>query len=667
MPEETKTEEGPRVADLAVKKAIEGYESCLRYKRKRLEQIKLANDEYNNIIGPALAGRFNVPVPVVSGFVETLLSKIDDKPTLNFERQREGSLKIAKQVTAAWEIDASDEEGDWSEEDGHAKKNAIFEGAGIYKKWTDSYQKFTDYIEAVSLFDFIFDIRGGNNLERHRLLGQDNIEKTKEELEGEPYDQEQVAKLLLVASNDDYLNGTGEYADKIKKYDPFGSEPDAKKSDVYRLCEMGVEYQGKRWYLLFDYKSGIWVRAGLWKEEISKSDLWMWTAFHTHPQRDKFLTKAPVDDILPVAEATRILFNQALDNLEKRNWDMKAFDEDLVTDPQLLVHDRSNKLVPIAASRKGRSLSDAVYQFTTPDSTMITIRLMDFLNAYWGRQSGVTPDVQGSSEEKRVGILVSNIQQVADRLGYTNKQYVRAWKRLGLRYIWGLKEHMSQKRLVKVIGTKGAEWNELLRKEVDVGMAVVVRSGRAELEQDELNQKRRTESLIAVAGNPILVREVNPTKVTEEILRSGNYEDEDIRQFFDKETYGDRELMSEAAAAIEEIIDGKTPKLNRGANTAFMQKIIDFAINTDTDEDTYKKLMQYAESHTVIAAENMARKAQGMLSELRMRSLGFGAEERKAERITALPEPVGREGGMPTPRIPNAPSIRTPQELAGVG
>src|SRR3990167_5092515 len=512
-------EKNSKIAEV-VKKAITGYEACLKYKKSRLEQIKIAMDEYNNQVGPALAGRFNVPVPVVSGFVETLLSKIDDKPSLIFERQREGTLKLAKKVTAAWIEDSEDEEADWAEEDGHAKKNAIFEGMGIYKKWTESDPTFKDKIEAVSLFDFIFDIKGGSKLENHRLLGQDNIERTKEELEdNEVYNQEQVKLLIAAGAEKDYQDCTGEYAGKVKKYDPFGSEPEYAYG-AFRLCEMGVEYRGERYYVLFDYRSGIWIRAGLWKEEITKSNLWCWVSFSTHPKRDRFLTKAPVDDIIPVAEATRILFNQSLDNLEKRNWDMKAFDEDLITDPRLLEWNRSDKLVPVQASRKGKSLSDAVYQFTTPDSTMITIRLMDFLNAYWGRQSGVTPDVQGASEEKRVGILVSNIQQVADRLGYTNKQYVRTWKRLGLRYLWGLKEHMSQKRLIKVIGEKGAEWDELLKKELEIGLAVNVRGGRAELEADELNQKRRAEAVVAVAGNAILLNQMNPTWVVEQILRS---------------------------------------------------------------------------------------------------------------------------------------------------
>lgn len=640
------------VLNQVVAEAVKGYESCLKYKKNRLEQIKLSYDEYNNQVGPALRGRFNVPVPVVSGFVETLLSKIDDKPSLVFERKKESTLKIAKKVTSAWEIDSAEEESDWSEEDTHSKKNAIFEGVGIYNKWSSSNPDFRDHIESITLFDFIFDPHGGNDLEKHLFVGQDNIDKTKEDLEDESYDKEQVKKLLETSASDDYKNGTGDYTNKVKKYDPFGSEPDY-SSGMYRLCQMGVVYKGQRYYVLFDYRSGIWIRGGLWKDIVSKQNLWSYVAFHTHPRRDKFLTKAPLDDVLPVAEATRILFNQSLDNLEKRNWDMKAFDADLIDDPRLLEWDRSDKLVPVNASRKGKNLSDAVYQFTTPDSTMITIRLMDFLSSYWGKQTGITPDAQGASDEKRVGILVSNIQQVADRLGYTNKQYVRAWKKLGLRYLHGLKENMSQRRLIKVIGAKGAEWEELLKKDVETNLDIVVRGGRAELEADELNQKRRTDAIVAVAGNQLLLSTMNPSWVVEQMLRAGQFEDEDIKLAFDKNTYGDRELLSEAAMAIEEILQGNTPKINRGATDAFMQKILDFATNTDVDEEVFNILIQYAQAHSIIAAENMNRKAQNMIMEQQMNQFASGDVSKLPDRISE-------------PRIPHSPNIPGIGEMAGV-
>ena len=66
------------------------------------------------------------------------------------------------------------------------------------------------------------------------------------------------------------------------------------------------------------------------------------------------------------------------------------------------------------------------------------------------------------------------------------------------------------------------------------------------------------------------------------------------------------ELMSEAAKSIEEILEGGEPKVNRGANLAFIKKIKDYAIEESdslSDED-FVKLERYAMQHLEIAEKN---------------------------------------------------------------
>jgi hypothetical protein len=81
---------------------------------------------------------------------------------------------------------------------------------------------------------------------------------------------------------------------------------------------------------------------------------------------------------------------------------------------------------------------------------------------------------------------------------------------------------------------------------------------------------------------------------------------------FDLQNEGNRDLLTEAAQAIEDIISGKQVKLNRGANTAFVQKVMDYAYDNDVKQDVFNNLIAYAEAHLPIAAENMARKAVQM-------------------------------------------------------
>lgn len=69
-------------------------------------------------------------------------------------------------------------------------------------------------------------------------------------------------------------------------------------------------------------------------------------------------------------------------------------------------------------------------------------------------------------------------------------------------------------------------------------------------------------------------------------------------------------MLGEAETAIQEILAGKTPALNRGATTAFIKHIMKFAMRTTFSADPkkdvamYKKLMDYANKHFRIAQQN---------------------------------------------------------------
>ena len=92
-------------------------------------------------------------------------------------------------------------------------------------------------------------------------------------------------------------------------------------------------------------------------------------------------------------------------------------------------------------------------------------------------------------------------------------------------------------------------------------------------------------------------------------------EEDEIRMAFDKDNEGNREILSEASQLIQDCLAKKPYKLNRGANTAFIQKIMDYATDTDLPLDEYNKLMTIAEEHIPIAQENMARKAVQMMAQ----------------------------------------------------
>ena len=180
--------------------AVLEYETGLNYKQPRVKDWHKNEDLYYNKAKPALKGRFNVPLPIMSGFVETLLSKIDDPPKINFNPTEEADIKKAKKVTAAWEYESSASVNKWQSKDLDVKKLAALSGRGIFKIFAESSPNYQSHLEAVDYYDFIAEPKGGGDLENHRYVGQDSIFRSKYQLlegvENGNYNQSQVYKLI---------------------------------------------------------------------------------------------------------------------------------------------------------------------------------------------------------------------------------------------------------------------------------------------------------------------------------------------------------------------------------------------------------------------------------------------------------------------------------------
>jgi CheY-like chemotaxis protein len=96
---------------------------------------------------------------------------------------------------------------------------------------------------------------------------------------------------------------------------------------------------------------------------------------------------------------------------------------------------------------------------------------------------------------------------------------------------------------------------------------------------------------------------------------------------------------------IQDCLAGKEYKVNRGANTAFIQKIIDYATDTDLPLEKYDKLMSIAEEHIPIAQENMARKAVQMMAQQ-----GVGPDQMGTPPASATEQLYGApDGSQPAP------------------
>ena len=610
------------------------------YKDARMQEVQKSIDLYHGKTKKALKGRWNVPLPLMSGYVDTLLSKTDDTPKVRYSYQDIADMQRAAKVQAKWEQDSSSAMEKWPAKDRLEKKISSFYGVGISKHFAYNDEKgmYHSVYEVVDPLDFECEPLGGQFLRSHKFKGQRNIFKTESDLKkgaiGEKavYEKKQVLKLISAYSSED-KNFEKLYQEKTDRLRSLGFDPDRNSyigQKVYNMTEWYMEYDGVWYYILMEPHTGIWVRF----EELAdvfESDMDPFTAWHTHPDPFNFWSKAPADDMRPVAEAMNIIFNQALDNRDKKNYAQRAYDPAVFDDPSQLEWRADGLVATVAGVSETRPIGNGVFSFNVADMPEAgTINLMKFMDDITGLKTGITPSAQGESDEKRVGIYFGNLQQVADRLGLYNKSYSEAWGEKGLLYYWGLRQCIkSNKLMVKMIGEKGYNWVELVKDDTDPEQEfnVEIVGGQAQAALDEIKKQNRTASLAAIMANPGLSAKLNPEVTIEEVLRNGDWDEASIKRFMATEAYGSEEVISEAHQAIQDIIAGRQPKINRSATPIFMQTIIDFAYDSeDLDLDMFQKLVTYAELHLEIATQNSMRKVRAAVAQMGAPMPGVGAE-----------------------------------------
>lgn len=592
------------------------YDAGIQYRQGRSKAWKAIEDHYYGRVRTSLPGRFNVPLPVMSGFIDTLVSKVDDPPYLRFEPRSEAYYRTNKKVEALWESVASPNDGfDIESVDLGAKKLAAMSGRAIYKAYGESADGFKFRTETVDHYDFSCDPMGGGNLERHNFVHQDNIWKSKGDLEDGAdsgfYDSRSVARLLLSIAGDESKTEEGTYKNRASRLQANGMP-----GDLYNYrgeaCDEFIEsvtrWDGTRYHVVWSYRKGVILRAVPLKADF-RSGLLPWTSWAMKYDPFNFWSPGPADDMAAVAEVVRVLVNQELDNRQKQNWGQRAYDPDVFPNGSELEW-RPNGLIAVRSGlTQTRQIATGIYEFQTPQLGG-TLNLVQWLDNFTGQKTGITAATQGNADDAKVGIYQGNMQQVADRIGFYNKNYVKCYADIGRRFLWAAHEHITGKEAVRVIGEKGVQWEYLKGREVDPTVSVLVKSSAAEMQVGQMKRDKKGQALAAISSNPKLVDQVNRKWLVENILVSGDFDDAEIRNAQDLENDGSREVMARAAEAIEDILSGKSPKLFRGATTGFQQKILDFALdNTDDDLKLYLKLTEYASAHDKIVMENTARKA----------------------------------------------------------
>ena len=646
--------------------AIRQYEDGVKFKQPRMVEIQQNEDLYNNKVKKAPKGRYNVPLPVMGGFVDTLMSKIDDAPSIEFEYTNLADYDKSLKITAAWKKDSSASTGRWGAKDRAAKRTACTAGMGIFEIYAQSDPEYQNNLSITDPIDFYCEALGGNWLENHKYLGKDNVFRSEFDLdEGVKagiYDADKVASLKGSGGNNDQKRIRELYQNRQTRLRQLGLDPNNFNytgQKMWSLVAHCMEYKGKRYYVVFDYDTGIAIRIQTIRDAFGYSpddpELWPHVAWHTHPDELNFWSKAPADDIRPCADAINTLFNQALDNREKRNFNQRAVDGSIFPDLEQLEW-RPDGLVQGDTKGGERRLAEGIYQFETPEING-TVDMINFMDAFIGTKTGITAAAQGGNDNApsndKVGIYYGNLQQVADRLGLYNKSYSDAWTQLGVRYVIGIKNHMTEEYMVKIIGENGAESVELSREDAnpDEGFSIKPVGGQAEVRANENKKQTRIAALDKIMLNPTLAVKINPTWVNEQYLKAADFSDDEIQTAKDLTSDGDIYSLAEASKAIQIMLKGKKAPIYRSATTTFIQRILNYATDKVADEKIFSLMIGYAESHIPVAMENMQRKL--LLS-----------KPADPNAIDPNANPTAQTETKPTPDITETPVPNTPAGTA---
>lgn len=609
------------------------------FKLPRVQQIRDYRRLYNGQVLPKLRTQFNVPVPVFSGMIDTLQADLNDTLIIKYSATDPADWKAVEKANAAISQEAASMTpgAKWDKKFRQYRHEQIMSGRGVLKYSAGRGDHgYYGNLEVVVFEDFFFEPMGGGDLDNHLFAGQQNIWRTASDLEKGVkdgiYDAAQV-KLLIANGVDVKRSGLWDGDNDIgNRFRPLGLDPtgnDYVGERVFNMLEWVFEHKGRRWYMLLEPYSGIWVRFDK-NSEVNSADLFPWMSSASHEDPKNFASKCFADDLYPVADSIITLFNQNLTNRQKRNLNAKLYDQKMIKDVQKLdeAQYRPDALVPVDVGAAGvKSIREGVFAFETPELTG-TVELISWLQEDTGKNVGVTDLQQGAAQDasKKVGVAYTEMAQVSKRLKFTAAPFQEVGQQLGDRFIVSLKDHMTEPIAIERLGEHGVEWDLLKRLELHTRkpMRIRVTSKSVTESMNSIEEAGKREALTLTADSP----DINPRVRAEMILRDvGHFSEHDIALLMDTSTHTNKETMAEASAAIQEILlRKKMPAVNYNADAFFMKRLYDFARNhQDTlPERQFTMLMEYMNMHTEIAAENAAKAAQAEAQELmRQQKMGL--------------------------------------------
>lgn len=650
------------IRDKAVLRGVKILENWWQFAKPRLDTIREMELSYYGQVRPNLKGRSNFPFPVLAKYIDAIKARLDDLPIPKLENDRRAAqYNVLRQAEAAINRLKKPTNGDWARHDRIGRINSLFAGYCAMEFFTDIDRtgKFVGHAKAIDHNDFVFEPLAGSDLEEHKAVGKYPIFRTEEDLhlgvEEGIYEGKQVERLLARMGDERFKKNGENLMARFQRYKALGLDVENNSyvgEKVCALAELQIEHSGKRWLMTFDPQTQIAIRFQP-LEEVFSSGLYSIVLYQTHEDGNVVMCKSPADDIYPVAEGMRVKVNQTFDASTKALWGQRVFDPRFFPDPSELEWRRPDQLIAGKLPDGFNSFAEGLYKIDNTFDFGSNLDFLKWLDDFLTSLTGVNPN-DLSEETKKVGTLYGQLAKTGAMMNIQNKSYSDMWAKGVIRILWGMHDNLTESMTVKIIGSAGAEWAEFSNKELGDPNEydVSIQGSTVEAEMNAAKNDLKQKVLTAIAGNPYLIKEMNLRALNEELLELADIPMERITRLMDTKNYGKEKMISRADMAIEQILEGKEPKVYQGADLTFYEYILDFA--NDMDDSGTKNaeqrvaILKYGQSHKSIVIKNTARQ-----------TAEDAAMKKAAAAMAALENPPDKTA---PPNDPNAQKPVMPQK-----
>lgn len=623
--------------------AFNGLLASQEFKQPRMDQIAQYQRLYNNDITPKLRQLFNVPVPVFSGMLDTMAADFNDEVNLKFKATNTAQLLIVPKIQAHWEVerDSMAPNAMWNYKARTDRMNALMCGRGILLNYAENVPVYRNILETIDISDFHFQPMGGGILENHLFCGREGIIRTMDDIcTDEAFDKTQVKKLKEFSyQSDEYMQICNTYGTKLTRFTSMNLDVNKATftgTRVVNLCEFIVTYRGIRKLVTFDPVTKIWLRVKDWTD-IRPSGKYPYTTWATHEDMKNFLSKSYADDLYWVADSIITMVNQELTNREKKNYNARAFDEDMFTDVQKLDEAQymPDTLVPVKTGTK--QISQGIYEFQTPE-LQGTINLVGFMAQFTGQQVGITGGSQGNNEKgKKPTVVVAESQQISKRTGLRSDSYREAYAQLGDNYMENLREYMPPRISIQMIGENGfIEETELKRIDVRRAGNIGISTTSTSEQENRDNTKRQSHINAITMVQQGMAQNPNMSAYEKEVIYRdiGQFDDNEVNFLLDSQSYESKKQIAHASKNIQAILLGKPTDIYYGAEVTYLTYIENYLIdNKSLIRGKEQAFILHLKEMFQIVAQNMQRKAKQMIM------------RKELESYLATPQPVATGGG----------------------